>query len=246
MLLQTGGSMNYLAVLFILGMLILFHELGHFFAAKAAGIPVERFSIGFGPALFKKRVGDTEYRLSLFPLGGYILPAVQDQNEFFHIRIRKRMVFSLGGPAANLIIVLFLYALLNIIQSGFTAYGVLIEPFRQTAELMQKIILALSNVFTKHDSIMGVAGIMHQGGRYIGGDGINAIKLALVLSANLAVINMLPLPALDGGKVAFCFLEKINIRLRAAYLPIMVVGWLIIIGLMVYATVLDVGRMLPG
>lgn len=238
--------MNYLAVLFILGMLILFHELGHFLAAKAAGIPVERFSIGFGPALLKKRVGMTEYRLSLFPLGGYILPAVRDQNEYFLIRIRKRMIFSLGGPAANLVVVLLLYALLNIIQSGFTAYSVLIEPFRQTAELMQKIILALSNLFTTQDSIMGIAGIMHQGGRYIGGNGTNAIKLALVLSANLAVINMLPLPAFDGGKIAFCFIEKISIRLRAAYLPITVIGWLLIIGLMVYATVLDVGRMLPS
>ena len=77
--------MNYIAVLFIIGMLILIHELGHFLAARAVGIRIEIFSVGFGPALWKKRSGDTEYRFSLVPLGGYVLPAVADENDYFRI-----------------------------------------------------------------------------------------------------------------------------------------------------------------
>jgi regulator of sigma E protease len=72
--------MNYIAVLFIIGTLILVHELGHFLAARAVGIRIELFSIGFGPALWKKRSGDTEYRISLVPLGGYVMPAVSDEH----------------------------------------------------------------------------------------------------------------------------------------------------------------------
>jgi regulator of sigma E protease len=236
--------MNYLAVLAITGALILIHELGHFLAARAAGIPVELFSIGFGPALLKKRIGPTEYRLSLIPLGGYILPAVRDEHDYFLIPVSKRVIFSLGGPAANLVVVLLLYGILNAMQSDLSIAGVIIQPFAQTAILVQKIIVSLSNLFTLHSSVMGIVGILHEGGRFINGNGINAVKLTLILSANLAVFNMLPLPALDGGKIILSLLEKVSTRLRKIYVPVMVIGWLLIIGLMIYATILDAGRYL--
>ena len=55
-----------------LGILIFIHEFGHFVAAKLFGVKVERFSLGFGPRLLGKEVGDTDYRISAFPLGGYV------------------------------------------------------------------------------------------------------------------------------------------------------------------------------
>ena len=236
--------MNYLVVLVMLGTLILIHELGHFLAARAAGIPVELFSVGFGPALLKKRIGATEYRLSLIPLGGYILPAARDEHDYFLIPVRKRIIFTLGGPAANLVVVPILYGFLNVMQAGLSVTGVTFEPFAQTALLTQKIIISLSNIFTQHSSVMGIVGILHEGGRFISGGAVNTVKLALILSANLAVFNMLPLPALDGGKIVLSLLEKISTRLRKIYVPVMVIGWLLIIGLMIYATVLDAGRLL--
>lgn len=60
-----------LVVLFI-GILIIFHEFGHLIAAKLSHIPVEVFSVGFGPVILKKKIGETEYRLSAIPLGGFI------------------------------------------------------------------------------------------------------------------------------------------------------------------------------
>ena len=61
-----------LAPIFVFGLVIFVHELGHFLAAKAVGVYAPRFSIGFGPALFRKRWGETEYILALLPLGGYV------------------------------------------------------------------------------------------------------------------------------------------------------------------------------
>ena len=62
--------LNILIGLLGLGIVILVHELGHFVAAKASGITVEAFSIGWGKVLFRRMFRGTEYRLSLFPVGG--------------------------------------------------------------------------------------------------------------------------------------------------------------------------------
>ena len=64
--------MTILATIIVLGVLIFVHELGHFWAAKAVGIEVQRFSIGLGPKVFGFKSGETEYVLSVIPLGGYV------------------------------------------------------------------------------------------------------------------------------------------------------------------------------
>ena len=64
--------MTILATLIVLGVLIFVHELGHFWAAKAMGVEVQRFSIGLGPKIFGVRRGETEYVIAAIPLGGYV------------------------------------------------------------------------------------------------------------------------------------------------------------------------------
>ncbi len=61
-----------IAFFFILGLLVFVHELGHFLAAKAIGAKVEEFAFGFGPKIVGKKVGETEYKINLLPLGGYV------------------------------------------------------------------------------------------------------------------------------------------------------------------------------
>ncbi|MDI6605955.1 MAG: site-2 protease family protein, partial [Candidatus Omnitrophota bacterium] len=68
--------------LIILGILILVHEFGHFIAAKRVGVRVEKFSIGFGPVLFKKKKKDTQYCLSAIPLGGFVKLAGDNPEEY--------------------------------------------------------------------------------------------------------------------------------------------------------------------
>lgn len=64
--------MTVVYAIIVLGILIFVHELGHFLFAKLMGVSVEKFSLGFGPKIFGKKIGETEYLLSAFPLGGYV------------------------------------------------------------------------------------------------------------------------------------------------------------------------------
>ncbi|HHT9159488.1 MAG: hypothetical protein A3G70_04325 [Planctomycetes bacterium RIFCSPLOWO2_12_FULL_39_13] len=74
-------STNVILVILGIGLLIFIHELGHFLMAKKIGVRVLAFSLGFGPAIFKKKWGETEYRLSIFPLGGYVKLAGESPDE---------------------------------------------------------------------------------------------------------------------------------------------------------------------
>ncbi|HHT9107195.1 MAG TPA: M50 family metallopeptidase, partial [Candidatus Wunengus sp. YC64] len=74
-------STNIILVIVGIGLLIFIHELGHFLVAKKIGVRVLAFSLGFGPAIFKKKWGETEYRLSIVPLGGYVKLAGEGPEE---------------------------------------------------------------------------------------------------------------------------------------------------------------------
>jgi regulator of sigma E protease len=94
--------------------LIILHEGGHFVAAKAVGMRVERFSLFFGPLLVKKRIGETEYGIGPIPLGGYVRITGMNPNEdippearpraYYNQPVWKRIVVILAGPAVNLVI----------------------------------------------------------------------------------------------------------------------------------------------
>ncbi len=108
------------AVIIVLGVLIFVHEFGHFIVAKLAGVRVLKFSLGFGPALFGKKWGDTEYVLSAIPLGGFVkmygenpdeqqIPAAKKNISFAHKPVWKRFLIVLAGPLFNLLFPFFLF-----------------------------------------------------------------------------------------------------------------------------------------
>ena len=72
---------SLISFILIISFLIFIHELGHLLAAKWANVKVENFSIGFGPKLFSFYIGETEYALSLLPLGGYVKMQGEDVSE---------------------------------------------------------------------------------------------------------------------------------------------------------------------
>lgn len=72
---------TFLAAIFVFGLLIFFHELGHFSVAKLAGVKVYEFSLGFGTKILSHRKGDTQYNLRLIPLGGFVRMAGMDNDE---------------------------------------------------------------------------------------------------------------------------------------------------------------------
>src|SRR5688500_6625048 len=73
--------LTWLAPIIVFGLVVFVHELGHFLAAKAMGVYAPRFSIGFGPALWRKRWGETEYQLAALPLGGFVRMASKEDED---------------------------------------------------------------------------------------------------------------------------------------------------------------------
>jgi regulator of sigma E protease len=110
---------SVLYFLLMVGVLVTVHELGHFLAAKALGIKVLRFSLGFGPAIARLRGRDTEYQISIIPLGGYVRMLGEDPGDqvaeedadraFSQKPLWRRLIVVFAGPAANLICPLVIY-----------------------------------------------------------------------------------------------------------------------------------------
>ena len=112
----TSIGFSIIAFLFVLGVMIFIHELGHHIAAKLLGIRVDVFSLGFGRRLFGFKRGDTDYRVSLLPLGGYVKMAGEnydeeptgDPGEFMAHPKTHRFLVAIAGPAMNIILALVL------------------------------------------------------------------------------------------------------------------------------------------
>ena len=90
----------------VLGVLIFFHELGHFIVAKYFGVKVLKFSLGFGYKLIGKKIGETEYVISSVPLGGYVL---------------KRMAIVAAGPIFNMVLALILFFGIYVISGAYVS-----------------------------------------------------------------------------------------------------------------------------
>ena len=127
--------MSYVLAFLGFAALIILHEAGHFVAAKAVGMRVERFSLFFGPLLIKRTIGETEYGVGPIPLGGYVKITGMSPNEdippevlpraYYNQPVWKRVVTILAGPAVNLVIAFLIVVgiLLSQGQPAVTAKG---------------------------------------------------------------------------------------------------------------------------
>ncbi len=143
-----------IAFIFILAFSITIHEFGHFLIAKWGGIPVEKFSLGFGPPIFKKQIGETDFRIAYFPLGGYVKLADEDEGEiipsfkeitdppvpaapenpvlpkkpgFYDVPIYRRIAVLISGPIFNILSALIILIFI------FSVFGLLVTPYRSLA-----------------------------------------------------------------------------------------------------------------
>jgi regulator of sigma E protease len=119
---------SLLVFLGVLSVLIIVHEFGHFLAARRAGVRVETFSIGFGPALFKKKIGSTDYCIGSVPLGGYVKLAGDNleeykgsSDEFYTKPVGKRFGIVAAGPLFNYLLGFLLFWL--VFATGFESFG---------------------------------------------------------------------------------------------------------------------------
>jgi regulator of sigma E protease len=133
--------LSFLISLLVISILIFVHELGHFLFAKLFKVKVEVFSIGFGTTIFKKVVGDTEYKLSLFPVGGYVkmkgqddtdpLSKSDDEDSYNSKSPIQRILILSGGVLFNFITAIFLFIAIAYIgfQSPAPIIGELKDDF---------------------------------------------------------------------------------------------------------------------
>ncbi len=354
-----------LAAIAVLALLIVVHELGHFMAARLQGIYANRFSLGFGPVLWKYQGPQTEYAVRAFPLGGFVgfpdddpdseIPP-NDPNLLRNRPVLDRALVISAGVIANLI---FAYLILVIqfglvgIPAGFDYQpGVLVkqvlsensaasqagikvgdiilsvdgkelgatkeasslltkeiqnhpnqamtfsikrnaeiislpitpkleqdgkghigvglnpngtivrqraknivQAFTTSAQEYQRIIVLtvqgfgqlISNFGETASQVAGPVKIVQEGAKIAGTDATALFQFAAIISINLAIINILPLPALDGGQLAFLLIEG----LRGKPLPtevqqnVMQTGLVLLLGLGIFLIVRDTANLIP-
>ncbi len=238
--------MSYLLVFCTISLLIALHELGHLLAGKRVGIPIARFSVGFGRKLWGFKLGQTEYWLSWIPCGGYVLPELQDEEALEKVPLRKRIVFSLGGPAANIAGAFLCSSLINAAHNGFSVDSVIYLPREQIYQMAIQICSFVPLLFRQPDHLSSIFGIVAGGGAYVGLNFVKLLQFSVLLNVNLAIFNLLPILPLDGGKIVMGVLRKIHQPLRRLELPLTLGGWALLLGLTLYATVLDISRVASG
>ena len=157
--------MSLLYFFIIIAFLIFIHELGHLLAAKWANVKVENFSIGFGPKIFKFNIGETEYSLSLLPLGGYVkmqgespdstsTDKIIDPNRSYqNIPNYKKQIILFAGPLMNLILPFVLFPLIYI-------NGVEMPKYLTDKVIMEeKLVLDNQIDLIKNDEIVSINNI---------------------------------------------------------------------------------------
>lgn len=131
--------MKWLYGILCLIFLIIFHEFGHFIAAKIFGVKVESFSVGFGPVLLHKKIKGTDYRLSLIPLGGYcgmkgekdfqnaieagLTEITGDSDSLYGVHPIKRAIIGFAGPFFNFIFAVIAYSFISGIGYKYYTYS---------------------------------------------------------------------------------------------------------------------------
>jgi regulator of sigma E protease len=350
---------NIFAFIIVLGVLIFFHEFGHFLIARLFGVGVEKFSLGFGPRLLGKKIGITDYRISAIPLGGYVkmigeepdakIDPVDIPLSFTHKHVVKRMLIVAAGPFFNILLAIIIFfgmfyvtgmfilkPSVGTVKEGSPAFsagiqkddlitainGSEISSWDQMAEIInasrgkpirlslrrhegmqdvtiQPELVATQNIFGE-DIQRYVIGITASGASYaknltlveaftesliqsyrvcelmvviiaklikgdistdtlggpimiaqMAGDSAKAgigslISFIALISINLAIINLLPIPVLDGGHLLFFFIEAVkgqpvSVKVREVAQQI---GLFILILLMILVFYNDITRIL--
>ncbi|OGF26281.1 hypothetical protein A2303_03735 [Candidatus Falkowbacteria bacterium RIFOXYB2_FULL_47_14] len=258
----------------LLGILIFIHEFGHYLAARLCGVGIEIFSLGFGPRLTGTRIGLTDYRISLIPLGGYVKmvgdePGREVRPEFARLSfdnkpLWKKSLIVAAGPAFNFLLaaiiifgILFAqgipvkngdnelsYQKIGPIKSAFMAVVVTGKIVEQQATDIVK--MAAGKISVK-EHLGGPVAIYKMSKRAAEEGLIAFFFLIALISIGLAIINLLPVPVLDGGHLLFFGIEAVKggpISLKTRHRA-HIAGICILLALMIFVIFNDIARRMP-
>jgi regulator of sigma E protease len=255
-----------LAFAFVITVLVVVHELGHFLAARWFGVPVEVFSVGFGPSVWSVRRSGVEYRLSAIPFGGYVkmagsTSAAETTPVGFESKTRwQRFVILLAGPAMNILFALGLAIVglwVGIEVRSASGQMVIYRPEPVEAILLGGQAIAASSariLWTLGGLLTGEVSVSHLIGpvglAQIAGEssalGWRALLAAMAfISLNLGLCNLLPIPILDGGHMLMLTVEgltrrTLSLRARKAMLRVGALAMLLLLATTFYN---DLGRL---
>ena len=200
-----------------------------------------------GPALWSRRIDGTEYRISWIPLGGYVLPEIHSGGRsFLELPIRARVAFALGGPIANVLLAWVLFSIESVAMQGFSLQAAVVQPLQGMLYAIAMLLNALPIALSGEGEVAGFLGVVAQGGAFIDGNVILALRFSVVMSLNLAILNMLPIPPLDGGKCVLYALEWLYQGARRLQVPLNAAGLLLLLVFIGYTTVADLLRILQS
>ncbi|MBN2260938.1 MAG: RIP metalloprotease RseP [Clostridiales bacterium] len=292
-----------ISFILVFGLLVIFHESGHFTLAKLNGIKVNEFSIGIGPKIYKKQKGETEYSVRAFPLGGFVKMEGEDEESenprgFTNQTPLRRLSVIIAGPLMNFILAVILLSIIafnigmptttidivdeympaytagiqtgdkiieidgmeiNVWQDVSSAIGdssgdieilldrngekltVSVTPtleentdrkivgiiptieksfFKSIAAGWNQMIFIFTSIFSflkdlivgneVQGEVIGPIGIIGVVGQAADAGILSLLFIAAYLSINLGIINLLPFPALDGGRLIFILIELVR------------------------------------
>ena len=258
-----------IAVIVFFVILIVPHEFGHFITAKMLGVRVNEFAFGMGPAILQKQGKETLYSVRIFPVGGYC--ALEGENEdtgdpkaFNSKPGWVKIIILLAGVTMNvitaLLIVFFLLLILRLIAKGngaqelanIGAFQIFTESVKDSFTVVGRMGLlifdSLKQLFTGEASInelSGPVGIVSAVNESASQGVMYYFMLTAIMCVNLAIVNILPLPALDGGRILFVIIRKITGRMISDELEakIHMIGMALLLALVIMITFKDVGTM---
>lgn len=251
------GIINAIKIIFLLGFLVIIHESGHFLIAKLCKVKVNEFAIGFGKAIWKKQGKETLYSLRIIPLGGFVQMEGEsedsdDQRAFTNVSIPKRIAIVSAGAIVNILFGIIVYFLLVstvglqfVDPSKDTILNRIYYGGINTGEFILSIFDSIKMLFTNGVSVeqmtgpVGISQIVVQATGFA-----NYFYVLAVISVSLGVTNLLPIPALDGGKIVLLIIEairrkKITLETEA---KLTLLGFSLLIALSLYVTYHDVIR----
>ena len=215
--------MTIVYAIIMLLILIFVHEIGHLVSAKLTGIRVNEFALGMGPRLGGFVRGETKYSFRLIPFGGYCAMEGEDEDSedprgFNNKPARVRALVLFAGSIMNILLAIVLLAML-IFSIGPNTIGFFFESFaygaKSTVTLMQMMYEVLGGLVTGQqgvDQLTGPVGIVMAVGETAQYGFFYLVQLTALISLNLGIVNLLPFPALDGGRLIFLLIRKITGR----------------------------------
>lgn len=198
----------------LLALALVLHELGHYGMAKVFGIPVEGVAVGFGPVIWHKRISETDWKLKLMPLGG--VNEIEEE-ALMSLPAWKRICVFAAGPGINLILAFVSMVIVFALRDNLSILAVIGKFFGNLQFLVTGIVPSLlAGMQTSHSNLSDMSAVATAS--FAGATGIKAALIGafnLFYASNfiLAIGNLLPIPALDGGQIMLTVPELFGKRI---------------------------------